>query len=58
MRFPPGFDLTHLAVINANTVRFDLEVLDRDFDLAWLYAGKTVEGLKAVQLERLYHDPR
>ena len=56
MQFPPGFDLTQLAVTNANTVTFDLDVLDRDFDLSWLYIEKTVEGRKAVQLEHLYHE--
>ncbi len=56
MQFPPGFDHSRLPVTNANTVTFDLEVLDRDFDLTWLYIEKTAEGRTAVQLEHLYHE--
>ncbi len=56
MRFPPGFDHSRLPATNSNTVTFDLEALDRDFDLTWLYVEKNVEGRSAVQLEHLYHE--
>jgi len=56
MRYPPGFDHSLLPVTNVNTVTFDLDALDRDFDLTWLYVEKEVEGRPAVQLERLYHE--
>ena len=56
MRFPPGFDHSRLPVTNVNTATFDLDALDRDYDLTWLYVQKTVEDRKAVQLEHLYHE--
>jgi UTP--glucose-1-phosphate uridylyltransferase len=55
-RFPPGFDHDRLAVFNTNTALIDLHVLDRDYDLSWLYVEKEVAGRRAVQLERLYHE--
>jgi UTP--glucose-1-phosphate uridylyltransferase len=56
MRFPADFDHAQLPVINVNTVTFDLEALDREFDLTWIYVEKAVDGRPAVQLERLYHE--
>ena len=56
MRFPREFDHSQLPATNVNTATFDLDALDRDFDLTWLYVEKTVEGRPAVQLERLYHE--
>jgi UTP--glucose-1-phosphate uridylyltransferase len=56
MRFPAGFDHSSLPVTNVNTVTFDVEALDRDFDLTWLYVQKKVEGRSAVQLEHLFHE--
>nr|WP_269204565.1 UTP--glucose-1-phosphate uridylyltransferase [Motilibacter deserti] len=56
MRFPAGFDASKLPFTNVNTVTFDLEALDQDFELTWLYVEKQVEGRTAVQLERLYHE--
>jgi UTP--glucose-1-phosphate uridylyltransferase len=56
MRFPPDFDQSTLPVTNVNTVTFDVDALDRDFDLTWLYVEKTVEGRTAVQLEHLFHE--
>ena len=41
---------------NANTLTFDLDVLERAYDLTWLYVEKTVDGRPAVQLEHLYHE--
>ena len=56
MRFPQGFDHSSLPVTNVNTVTFDVQALDRDFDLTWLYVKKKVEGREAVQLEHLFHE--
>ena len=56
MRFPPDFDQSTLPVTNVNTVTFDLDALDRDFDLTWLYVEKKVQGRTAVQLEHLFHE--
>jgi UTP--glucose-1-phosphate uridylyltransferase len=56
MRFPAGFDHSSLPVTNVNTVTFDLEALDRDFDLTWLYVRKSVDGRSAVQAEQLFHE--
>jgi UTP--glucose-1-phosphate uridylyltransferase len=55
-RFPPSFDQELVPVFNTNTGLFDIDVLDDDYDLTWLYVKKTVEGRGAVQLERLYHE--
>jgi UTP--glucose-1-phosphate uridylyltransferase len=56
MRFPAGFDHRTLPVTNVNTVTFDLEALDRDFPLTWLYIEKSVEDRTAVQVEHLFHE--
>ena len=55
-RFPPGFDQSLVPVFNTNTALFDLEALDRDYELTWLYVEKEADGRTAVQLERLYHE--
>ena len=55
-RFPPSFDQDLAPVFNTNTASFDLDALDVDYDLTWLYVEKTVEARAAVQLERLYHE--
>jgi UTP--glucose-1-phosphate uridylyltransferase len=55
-RFPPGFDQSLTPVFNTNTALFDLDALDRDYDLMWLYVEKSVDGRRAVQLERVYHE--
>ncbi len=55
-RFPPSFDQERVPVFNTNTAVFDLDALDLDHDLTWLYVEKEVEGRPAVQLERLYHE--
>jgi UTP--glucose-1-phosphate uridylyltransferase len=54
--FPPGFDQELVPVFNTNTAVFDLDALDRDYDLTWLYVEKRADGLAAVQLERVYHE--
>jgi UTP--glucose-1-phosphate uridylyltransferase len=43
-------------VFNTNTALVDLDALEADYDLSWLYVVKDVEGRDAVQLERLYHE--
>lgn len=55
-RFPPSFDQDLVPVFNTNTTLFDLDALDREYDLSWLYVLKDVDGRRAVQLERLYHE--
>lgn len=55
-RFPPSFDQSLVPVFNTNTALFDLDALDDEYDLTWLYVLKDVEGRNAVQLERLYHE--
>ena len=55
-RFPDAFDQELVPVFNTNTALFDLDALDADYDLSWLYVRKDVDGRGAVQLERLYHE--
>ena len=55
-RFPLDFDQDLTPVFNTNTALFDIDALDVDYDLTWLYVEKAVDGRDAVQLERLYHE--
>jgi UTP--glucose-1-phosphate uridylyltransferase len=55
-RFPPSFDQELTPVFNTNTALFDIDALDADYDLTWLYVQKSVDDRTAVQLERLYHE--
>jgi UTP--glucose-1-phosphate uridylyltransferase len=55
-RFPAGFDQDAVPVFNSNTAWFDLEALDREYDLTWLYVEKQADGRPTVQLERVYHE--
>jgi UTP--glucose-1-phosphate uridylyltransferase len=55
-RFPMGFDQDLVPVFNSNTAWFDLDALDREYDLTWLYVEKTADGRAAIQLERVYHE--
>jgi UTP--glucose-1-phosphate uridylyltransferase len=55
-RFPPSFDQELVPVFNTDTTLFDLDALDAEYDLTWLYVLKDVDGRAAVQLERLYHE--
>jgi UTP--glucose-1-phosphate uridylyltransferase len=55
-RFPKSFDQELVPVFNTNTALFDLDALDRDYDLTWLYVEKDVGGRTAVQVERVYHE--
>jgi UTP--glucose-1-phosphate uridylyltransferase len=43
-------------VFNTNTALLDLDALDCDYDLTWLYVQKDVNGRAAVQFERVYHE--
>ena len=55
-RFPASFDQELVPVFNTNTALVDIDALDEDYDLTWLYVLKEVDGREAVQLERLYHE--
>jgi UTP--glucose-1-phosphate uridylyltransferase len=55
-RFPPGFDQDLVPVFNTNTAVFDLDALDAEYDLTWMYVEKAVGEHTAVQLERVYHE--
>jgi UTP--glucose-1-phosphate uridylyltransferase len=55
-RFPASFDQDLVPVFNTNTALIDLDALDREYDLTWLYVEKRVGDTAAVQLERLYHE--
>jgi UTP--glucose-1-phosphate uridylyltransferase len=55
-RFPPDFDQALTPVFNTNTALFEIDALDVDYDLTWLYVQKSVDDRTAVQLERLYHE--
>ena len=55
-RFPESFDQELAPVFNTNTAVVDIDALDVDYDLTWLYVRKSVEERDAVQLERLYHE--
>ena len=52
-RFPASFDQDRIPVFNTNTLVFDAEAIDRDFDLTWFAVRKKVDGRDAVQFERL-----
>jgi UTP--glucose-1-phosphate uridylyltransferase len=56
-RFPKEFDQQFVPVFNTNTAVLDLDVLDRDYDLTWMYVQKDAGGgREAVQVERVYHE--
>ena len=54
--FPESFDQELAPVFNTNTALIDIDTLDVDYDLSWLYVQKPVDDRIAVQLERLYHE--
>jgi UTP--glucose-1-phosphate uridylyltransferase len=56
LRFPPDLDESSIPVFNVNTVMFELDALDREYELTWLYVEKEVDGRPAVQLEHLFHE--
>ena len=53
IRYPAGFDPEIVDVFNTNTFTFTAAALNRDFDLAYYYVEKKVDGRTAVQFERL-----
>jgi UTP--glucose-1-phosphate uridylyltransferase len=55
-RFPRDFDQDAVRVFGTNSFTFDLDALDADYPLTWLYVEKTVDGRPAVQLERLVNE--
>ncbi|HEY8627996.1 MAG TPA: UTP--glucose-1-phosphate uridylyltransferase [Gaiellaceae bacterium] len=55
-RFPPDFDQDRIPVFATNCFVFDLDALDREYDLTWLYVEKEVSGKPAVQLEQLVNE--
>jgi UTP--glucose-1-phosphate uridylyltransferase len=55
-RFSPTFDQELVPVFNTNTAVFDLDALDAEYDLTWMYVEKEVGERTAVQLERVYHE--
>ncbi len=52
-RFPPRFDQDRIGVFNTNTFVFDVAALDRDIPLDWFLVRKEVDGVTAIQFERL-----
>ena len=52
-RFPPSFDQETIPVFNTNTLIFETEALDREFDFTWFTVTKKVEEQHVVQFERL-----
>ena len=56
MRFPPGFDPHALPVFNTNSLVVEVDALEREYPLTWLYVEKEVDGRRAVQLERLVNE--
>ena len=55
-RFPPGFDQSRIPVFATNCFVFELDALDREYDLTWLYVEKEVSGRPAIQLEQLVNE--
>jgi UTP--glucose-1-phosphate uridylyltransferase len=55
-RFPPDFDQSRIPIFATNCFVFDLDALDRNYDLTWLYVEKEVDGCPAIQLEQLVND--
>ena len=51
--FPESFDFAQIRFINTNTFVMSLPALEKDYPLSWFYSEKTVNGGKAVQMERL-----
>lgn len=52
-RFPPTFDQETIPVFNTNTLIFETEALDQEFDFTWFTVTKKVEGKPVIQFERL-----
>jgi len=54
--FPDSFDQELAPVFNTNTALLDIDALDVEYDLSWVYVRKSVDDAVAVQLERFYHE--
>lgn len=52
-RFPDEFDQDTIPVFNTNTLVFDADAIDREFELDFFAVRKSVGGKPAVQFERL-----
>ncbi len=52
-RFPEDFDQERIPVFNTNTFVLDAKSIDTDFPLTWFAVAKTVDGMPAIQFERL-----
>lgn len=52
-RLPVGFDSAQVPFFNTNTLTFDAEAIDREFDLDWFPVRRKVDGREAIQGERL-----
>jgi UTP--glucose-1-phosphate uridylyltransferase len=52
-RFPEDFDQSRIPVFNTNTFVLDAAAIDADFPLTWFAVEKKVDGLPAIQFERL-----
>jgi UTP--glucose-1-phosphate uridylyltransferase len=55
-RFPRDFEQEAIRVFGTNSFTIDLDALDAEYPLTWLYVEKTVDGRPAVQLERLVNE--
>jgi UTP--glucose-1-phosphate uridylyltransferase len=54
--FPPDYDQEQLPVFNTNTGLIRLDAIAEPVELSWLVVRKQVDGRRAIQLERLYHE--
>lgn len=52
-RIPPAFDQDAVRTFNTNTLIFNADVLEPDYDLTWFAVRKDVQGRPAIQFERL-----
>ncbi len=52
-RLPKGFPQDDFPMFNTNTLWIDLDALEGVFPWTWCIAKKKVDGLEAVQIERL-----
>ncbi|MCP4003572.1 MAG: hypothetical protein GY725_05200 [bacterium] len=55
-RYPDGFDATGQPYLSANTFTIALDLLEANHPLTWFYVEKSVDGRKAVQMERLVNE--
>lgn len=55
-RFPAGFDFSSVPFMATNTFAISVALLEREYPLTWFYVEKTVDGQRAVQMERLVNE--